>query len=604
MKSRYFKRRTNMNNNLKKRLSNLILRVIGKFLKFLLQNSFKSFYSIFTLLVIISLSFSSCFQLNKNLSENDPSLEKLSEPLECEIVKVSIHTGEECEMDYNCIQADGRTLEMEGEVPDFETKFRALRGSDKMKLIAVNNIFRNKDKLVFTKNSEWSISMITDREKVSNLRASTGTSTVLVLHVSATDSSHPLTSSKIADGIFGVHGDTTTLASQTKKCSYNQKIFAPASGEHIVNGVLKITLNMNVVGVGSNAVHNAAVQEANRVLGYTIKNKFDKVIVSLPPEVNFKGAAAYAYVNGWLSVYRYNYTTKLPVLMHEIGHNLGLSHSGYGDFSYADKSGYMGIPYKNHLCYNAAKSSELGWYQDREVTLTSETWSGKLIGLTDYKAATSEHNVILTIKKPNSTSALYLTFNRKEGINIETRMFEDRVTIVEDSNPNKYGTSWALGSLGVNDTYTYTDFGGTGKDLVITVDEIVFNTSIDYAIVSVINEDGQKDDQRPTAPLDLYSSNETSNSVSLNWSASSDNVSVSGYNIYRNGSYLSFVTGTSANITGLSSSTTYNFYVKAKDETGNLSDPSDTVSVTTSGHVKITATSKEKTDMGCGTFLK
>ncbi|MCK5169796.1 MAG: T9SS type A sorting domain-containing protein, partial [Bacteroidales bacterium] len=70
-------------------------------------------------------------------------------------------------------------------------------------------------------------------------------------------------------------------------------------------------------------------------------------------------------------------------------------------------------------------------------------------------------------------------------------------------------------------------------------------------------------------------------SVVLNWNAATDNIGVTGYDIYRNGSYLSTSASTSSTITGLSSSTTYSFYVKAKDAAGNASGASNTVSITT-----------------------
>ena len=89
------------------------------------------------------------------------------------------------------------------------------------------------------------------------------------------------------------------------------------------------------------------------------------------------------------------------------------------------------------------------------------------------------------------------------------------------------------------------------------------------------------DTQAPTAPANLTSSNITNNSVLLSWSASTDNVGVTGYDIYRNGSKLTSVTATSYNVTGLAASTAYSFYVKAKDAAGNISVASSTINVTT-----------------------
>ena len=67
----------------------------------------------------------------------------------------------------------------------------------------------------------------------------------------------------------------------------------------------------------------------------------------------------------------------------------------------------------------------------------------------------------------------------------------------------------------------------------------------------------------------------TSSSVSLSWSASSDNVGVTAYDVYRGSTLATTVTGsppaTTATVTGLSASTSYTFTVKARDAAGNTS---------------------------------
>lgn len=90
------------------------------------------------------------------------------------------------------------------------------------------------------------------------------------------------------------------------------------------------------------------------------------------------------------------------------------------------------------------------------------------------------------------------------------------------------------------------------------------------------------DTQAPSAPTNLSASNIAETSVSLSWNASSDNVAVTGYDVYRNGSLLGSTAGTSANVTGLTAATTYSFSVKAKDEAGNISSSSNSINVTTS----------------------
>jgi endonuclease I len=89
------------------------------------------------------------------------------------------------------------------------------------------------------------------------------------------------------------------------------------------------------------------------------------------------------------------------------------------------------------------------------------------------------------------------------------------------------------------------------------------------------------DTQAPTAPTSLATTTKTATSISLSWTASSDNVGVTAYDVYSNSVLKTTVTGLTATITGLTASTSYSIYVKAKDAAGNASASSSTISVTT-----------------------
>ncbi len=91
------------------------------------------------------------------------------------------------------------------------------------------------------------------------------------------------------------------------------------------------------------------------------------------------------------------------------------------------------------------------------------------------------------------------------------------------------------------------------------------------------------DSEAPTVPTNLTVTGITSSSVSLSWTASTDNVGVSGYDVYVDNVFKTSVSSTSATVTGLASSTTYVFYVVARDAAGNKSNNSDTVEAKTPG---------------------
>lgn len=69
--------------------------------------------------------------------------------------------------------------------------------------------------------------------------------------------------------------------------------------------------------------------------------------------------------------------------------------------------------------------------------------------------------------------------------------------------------------------------------------------------------------------------------VELGWTASSDNVGVAGYNIYKDGVFTGTTAGTAFTVVGLSENTNYSFTVTAFDAAGNESVPSNAVMVHT-----------------------
>ncbi|MFI6285536.1 glycosyl hydrolase family 18 protein [Streptomyces sp. NPDC051018] len=85
----------------------------------------------------------------------------------------------------------------------------------------------------------------------------------------------------------------------------------------------------------------------------------------------------------------------------------------------------------------------------------------------------------------------------------------------------------------------------------------------------------------PTAPGTLRSTAKTASSVSLAWNASTDNVAVAAYDVYRDNVLVKTVTTTSAVIEGLSPATAYTFTVKARDTADNSSPASNALPVTT-----------------------
>ncbi|MEV6201088.1 carbohydrate binding domain-containing protein [Streptomyces sp. NPDC051771] len=92
---------------------------------------------------------------------------------------------------------------------------------------------------------------------------------------------------------------------------------------------------------------------------------------------------------------------------------------------------------------------------------------------------------------------------------------------------------------------------------------------------------GGGDTQAPSAPTGLQVASKTASAVTLAWTAASDDVGVTGYDVYQGSTKVSTATGTSATVGGLAPSTAYTFTVKARDAAGNVSPASAPVTVST-----------------------
>jgi hypothetical protein len=91
---------------------------------------------------------------------------------------------------------------------------------------------------------------------------------------------------------------------------------------------------------------------------------------------------------------------------------------------------------------------------------------------------------------------------------------------------------------------------------------------------------GPVDVTPPSAPV-LSTGAITSSSVTLTWTAATDDVGVTGYDVYLNNSYLMTTTNLTYIVSGLNASTQYQIYLKAKDAANNTTD-SNVVNPTTS----------------------
>lgn len=89
------------------------------------------------------------------------------------------------------------------------------------------------------------------------------------------------------------------------------------------------------------------------------------------------------------------------------------------------------------------------------------------------------------------------------------------------------------------------------------------------------------DTTAPSNPTGLYEVSAGSNSITLSWNASTDNISVNGYEIYRDNVLIGYSNLLSYTDTGLNPTTMYGYKIKAKDSAGNVSGFSNSITSTT-----------------------
>ena len=158
--------------------------------------------------------------------------------------------------------------------------------------------------------------------------------------------------------------------------------------------------------------------------------------------------------------------------------------------------------------------------------------------------------------------------------------------LVERENPG----SSSFVQIGTTTGTTYSDTGLTANSTYsyrVRATDAAGNLSAFSNVASATTP--APDTQPPTAPGNLTATAASGSQINLSWTASTDNVGVTGYLVERkNPGSSSFVqigttTGTTYSDTGLTANSTYSYRVRATDAAGNLSPFSNVAGATTQG---------------------
>jgi hypothetical protein len=160
-----------------------------------------------------------------------------------------------------------------------------------------------------------------------------GSMSVFIVRVSASDASPNATLAQIQDRWFT--SSLPNFASQYQQCSMNQLQFTLGGAMDIVVDapILNFTTGMGIVTIAESLLRQATNVTSVALLA-------DRILYCVAPGTA-DGWIASAAVNHWRAVFNEDWCLSLSGTMHELGHTLGLLHSGEDGNTYGDQTGYM-----------------------------------------------------------------------------------------------------------------------------------------------------------------------------------------------------------------------------------------------------------------------
>ena len=147
-----------------------------------------------------------------------------------------------------------------------------------------------------------------------------------------------------------------------------------------------------------------------------------------------------------------------------------------------------------------------------------------------------------------------------------------------------YRNGALLAALGNVTSYSNVGLSaGTSYSYAVSACDTAGNCSAQSVGATVVTPVLSADSQPPSVPTGLAATTVSTSAINLSWLASTDNVGVSKYNIYRNGTLLTDVPGNKQSYSNinLTPSTPFSYTVSACDTSGNCSAQSSAVQATT-----------------------
>ncbi|MCX7195653.1 MAG: matrixin family metalloprotease, partial [Proteobacteria bacterium] len=304
-----------------------------------------------------------------------------------------------------------------------------------------------------------------------------------------------------------------------------------------------------------------------------------------------------AVINGYIPV---NDTTMKVVLAHEIGHLIGLDHTQLDNSQGLVSSNPSNYPLMYPIAYRGYASlheDDIAAVSALYPDATLDSFYGQLTGSfiqangTPIRGANiwamevSTHKVYSFVSDYLSQNTGYFKLLLPPGsYTLHAEVIQTEFTAGSSIGPYSetsadlsfqpplYNSGVAIAPVVLG--------GSTPTQLVITAGCV---TSATFKIDGTGSVGGNcgADNVSPTVPTGLSATPISSTQINLSWAASTDNVGVTGYKVYRGGTLVGSPATTTYNDTGLSASTSYSYTLAACDAVNNCSVQSSPVSATT-----------------------
>jgi len=407
--------------------------------------------------------------------------------------------------------------------------------------------------------------------------------TAVILINFGSDTSQPWTPAFVRQRVF--------TASNSTSAFYSEESYGDVSLTGEVYGWYTIAASSASCGSDDVDLWAEQAQAAAAADGFDAGD-YQHIIYAFPAQASCDGWAGLGELPGDESWMNGNISTR--VVAHELGHNMGLHHASsisctssgttvaYSSTctpdEYGDPFDVMGSSSRHN---NAWHLRQLGFIASGNATTVST--SGTYTLSSAIARGTTGQTQLLRVPIAGTSPQKYydLEVRSSGGVfdnYLSTNPAVNGVTIHVDRNVSSLTQSLLVdatpgSSSGFSDAPLPADRSFTDGTVTIAVHSAGAGT----ATVDVLTS-AQPDTTPPSAPTPLHAT-PSSNRVTVTWHASTDNVEVAGYRLYRDGALLETTTSPSYVDYAVTAGTSYSYRVEAFDAAGN-SSTSETVDAT------------------------